>query len=103
MTEQPEDAADAIAELGALFSPGYVGHVVSAEAHRLITEINYRLVQLNKYLSYLAGTYYTDQQRGQAEIEIFRIQTELDTLNEQLRNTLVMAPELGRPVTVTYT
>ncbi len=103
MTEQSEDAADSIREVGELFSPGYVGYVVSAEVHRLIIEINERLVLINKYISYLAGTYYTDQQRGRAEIEVFRLQTELDPLFEQLRNALVMAPELGRPVTVTYT
>jgi hypothetical protein len=46
--------------------------------------------------------YFSDQQRRIAEAELFRLQTELGELHEQLINTLVMAPDLGRPVLVNH-
>jgi hypothetical protein len=102
MTNEVEDDADPLRELGIDFSAGYLGNVIYARVAEISSGIDDRLRSISQLLEYFSGTYYTDQQRGIAERALFRIQTELGELHEQLTNTLVMAPDLGRPVLVNH-
>ena len=56
------------------------------------------LERLERYTEYVLGMYYTYDQRQYAEAEVFRLQVELAELHEELINTLVMAPDIGRPI-----
>jgi hypothetical protein len=102
MTNEVEDDADPLRELGASFNAGYLGNTMCRAVDEIRADINHRLVSITKLLPYLSGMYFSDQQRRIAEAELFRLQTELGELHEQLINTLVMAPDLGRPVTINH-
>jgi hypothetical protein len=103
MTNEAESDADSLMELGKAFCVGYLGHVMVDEVETLRRDINDRLKSITKLLPYLSGMFYVETQRQFAEMEIFRLQTEIAELIERVHNSLVMAPDLGRPVTINYT
>lgn len=102
MTNEEGDT-DPLQELGASFSPGYIGNTICEVVEALQSDVNDRFRRITKLLTYMSGLYYSDRQRRMAEAEIFRLQTEIAELHTELVNTLTMAPELGRPVTITHT
>ncbi len=100
MNEEVADDADPLRELEASFGVGYIGNTIGRTVGRIRADMTYRLERLERYTEYLLGMYYTYDQRHYAEAEIFRLQVELTNLHQELINTLVMAPDLGRPIYV---
>ncbi len=103
MTEAHEESDYSLNDLGGHFNAHYVGGVVISEVRRLQTELNGTIDAIQRLVPYLSDTYYTDSQRGIAERELFRLKGVLTTQTDEINNTLVMAPELNLPVTVTHT
>ena len=103
MTNEDGADADSLKELGTYFSAGYIGNTMCNAIDTLRVEIDDRLRSITKLLPYLSGMYFSDRQRQMAEREIFRLQTEISKLHDEMVNTLVMAPDLGRPVTINHT
>lgn len=53
-----------------------------------------------KLMSYLTGAYYTDSQRNQAKVALFRYIQERDALEEIICNAVAVASTLHEPVTI---
>lgn len=103
MTEASEENDHSLIELGDHFSAHYVGGVVISEVRRLQNELNGTIDAIQRLVPYLSGAYYTDSQRSIAERELVRLKKVLTAQTDEINNTLVMAPELNLPVTITHT
>jgi hypothetical protein len=95
-----EDTIDPIPPLQAEFGPAFAGNVIQEEVERIGQEMNEAIRLIIKLSVYLTATQYGDQQRRVAEARLFSLQSELAELQEALSRTLVMAPDLGRVVTI---
>jgi len=98
-----EEDLDPVLVLQPEYGPGYTGNVVQGEIERIVAEINGVLRLITKVSIYLTGTYYTDQQRRQAEAGLFNLQHGLEKLKEELFQTLAIASDLGYPVAAIHT
>lgn len=96
MTKATSDDSDE--SPGLFFSATYVGGVIHESLEDIQRRMNSNAQRMLYLLPYLAGMYYTDQQRQMAEAQLFRLQLEQDQLIEQQRGAINMAVELYRPV-----
>ena len=98
MNEEVTDDDDPLRGLEASFGLHYIGQTIGRTVSKIRADMVYRLARLERYTEYVLGMYYTYDQRQYAEAEVFRLQVELAELHEELINTLVMAPDIGRPI-----
>lgn len=96
MTKATSDDSDE--SPGSFFNATYVGGVIRESLEEIQRRMNSNAERILYLLPYLAGMYYTDQQRQMAEAQLFQLQLEQVRLIEQQRGAVSMAVELYRPV-----
>lgn len=97
------DPLQTLDKVGEEFDASYVGSVIRDTISRIAGDIVQRINAISAITPYLEGTYSADVQRRLAEQHLFQFMAQIDQLNEELRNTLSIAPDLNRPVTITHT
>ena len=98
MMEESAEDSHSLKEIEMFCTPAFADEVIHETIEGIRKKLNANIEAIQHFQPYLTGLYYADSQRRAAEAHLFRLQTELTELMNELANTLVFASELNSPI-----